>query len=269
MESPATAVEITDLGTLRKYFTTVPNMVIDDEELTRDEIALYLYYKRVAGESGVCFKSNSNAAKGAKMGTTLLKECRARLVQLGYLEVEESPGVPTQIRIVNVWDANMERYIGGREATTLPGRVASTRGREATGGGRAASTGGREATTKKNDLKTLEEESDLSNQFSLSLPDPWALLKSDFENTLGLIGGDMVREAMQYARTVPHEWYIDALAITREAPRPSWAYCKGVLDRCLSEQRPPRRREAAAVKGGDHSARGQMLGRYRAMTGGN
>ncbi len=97
---------------------------------------------------------------------------------------------------------------------------------------------------------------------------PWLEIRSSFENTLGLIGGDLVEEAKGYARTVPVAWFLSALSETREhADRPSWKYVRSILDRCLSEQRPPGPRKKAEPEADVSTARGQMLQRARLARG--
>lgn len=92
---------------------------------------------------------------------------------------------------------------------------------------------------------------------------PWQEIRPDFENTLGLLGGVVLEEARQYAQLVPALWFHQALEITRDqAERPNWKFTKAVLDRALSEQRPPKF-ERKAIEPNQRTARGQLLARMR------
>ena len=111
---------VRDAGNLHRYFSSVPHLVVDDDRLTREDRALYLYYRRVAGENGECFQPNKTVAERSGVGVTMLKESKARLVEYGYITVAEVPGNPTVVTINDVWDKNFESYKGGRVAATPP-----------------------------------------------------------------------------------------------------------------------------------------------------
>ena len=114
-EAPADAGElVSEEGRgLRGYFTTVPNLILDDERVGPFEIALYLHYRRVAGDGGVCFQGRDRIAKATGIGRTRVLEARARLVELGYIRVNERGApYPTEVTIADVWGENFARYAG-------------------------------------------------------------------------------------------------------------------------------------------------------------
>lgn len=260
-------------GDLRRYFSQVPHLVIDDERLTRDDRALYVYYKRVAGEAGRCWQSNDTVAKRAGMSATLVKACRSRLVQFGYVTVDEQPGFPTTVAICDVWDQNMAAYTGGRVATTPIGEEPSEAGREATRGraGRDQGAvgrrprGGRVATPKKNpsrrnlEEEPVEEKPPTAGEVGQILADRHWIFQL-YESVIGLVTGAVSAELEQLAGAYPDDWIKDAFEETRERNGRSLRYVSAILTRWASEGR----RRKAVSRGpapDDSSARAQFLRR--------
>ena len=99
--------------------------------------------------------------------------------------------------------------------------------------------------------------------------DHWPAIRPSFEDTFGLLGGDIIREAREYACLVPQAWFLTALEETRiKADRPSWRYTKTILDRCIAEQRPPGPRPTKTAPGG-HSIRDVIKANFDALARGN
>lgn len=144
---------------------------------------------------------------------------------------------------------------GSRTDAATPSRTGA-----ATGGGTGAAPS----------LESFEPDSKLTKEqeLTLSLPDPWLALKPEVEKLLGLLPGHVIQQAREYARLVPELWFRQALELTQaNANRPSWAYCKAILDRAVADQKPPKfERKGKPID--ESTARGQMLARYQQQKGG-
>ena len=65
-------------------------------------------------------------------------------------------------------------------------------------------------------------------------------LKTVWENRIGMLGSADRPEFNEYARVVPEQWFLDAIEETvTKANRPSWAFCRTVLKRCVETRQPP------------------------------
>lgn len=95
---------------------------------------------------------------------------------------------------------------------------------------------------------------------------PFVSLRSALENTIGSMPGHIYQEAKSYAEIVPGDWYAQAIEEVKKAERPSWAYLKAILDRCLAANQPPRRPERKSVAA-PGTAREQVLARIAAAKG--
>lgn len=120
MEKDNEKVILTDDSGDKKYFTQIPNMIVNHS--TAYEQSLYLIMKRVAGEFGSCYVSLNFLRK--KMGVakrtvnqtieTLLKrewieEIDKKKVQGGYVR---------QFKIIDLWELNLCQYKSGTQMTT-------------------------------------------------------------------------------------------------------------------------------------------------------
>jgi hypothetical protein len=96
-----------------KYYARIPNMIIDD--LNYSELALYTYYKRVAYDTGSCWQSTATIGKSLKMSPKKVKATRRLLEKRGLITVTANlkgdvECSPKTIRIVNIWQENIDRY---------------------------------------------------------------------------------------------------------------------------------------------------------------
>jgi DNA-binding Lrp family transcriptional regulator len=106
---------ITDGSGDRKYFTQIPNMIVNHS--TAYEQSLYLIMKRVAGENGSCYISLNALAK--KMGIdkrTVSKTITKLLKRKWIMEIEPikiKGGNVRQFKIVDLWPLNIKEYESG------------------------------------------------------------------------------------------------------------------------------------------------------------
>jgi len=177
------AIQITDLGASHKYRHELPN-IVDEMGLDPYEYRVYGHYKRIAGDSGDCFRSNTRLAKECGMGLTKFKQVKARLAEpfevLGgkpLIEVTSrmtDKGDPDTdwVTIIDIWPDNM-RYISEKYNTGGSPRDRGV-GRHATGGGSPRDH--KEEPFKKNPLKNnnnKEEELLLSSLDELELEEAY------------------------------------------------------------------------------------------------
>lgn len=114
--------KVIDLSSLHKFRTEIPNIVLDIG-LTIYEKILYLELKRIAGDSGKCFMSNSNLAKKCGMSARHLIRCKKSLSvprkelngkALIVIQEQKNPhtgGESTSlISITCVWEENFKSF---------------------------------------------------------------------------------------------------------------------------------------------------------------
>lgn len=104
---------ILDSSDLRRYRIEIPNLV-DDSELDVYAFRLYARYKRVAGQRGTCFQSVRTLAAACRMSIGMICKARQTLIQRGFVTKTTVTIEGKQleaIRIVDIWTANMNRYL--------------------------------------------------------------------------------------------------------------------------------------------------------------
>jgi hypothetical protein len=105
-------IDIEDESSDRKYFTLVPNCILNHS--THTDQALYLQMKRLAGESGKCFATQKTLMK--KLGVkrkTLLKSLQYLLDKKWIKFIGMTGGKTRPIKtyaIVDIWRLNIEEY---------------------------------------------------------------------------------------------------------------------------------------------------------------
>ncbi len=115
--------KIIDRSGDKKYFTQIPNMIVNHS--TAYEQSLYLIMKRLAGEEGSCYAS-LNFLSG-KMGihkTTVSKTITKLLKRKWIEEIENKTvkgGKVRQFVVVDIWPQNIKKYESGAEMTTNQG----------------------------------------------------------------------------------------------------------------------------------------------------
>ena len=135
----------------KKYFTIIPNMIVNG--YTATESGVYLYIKRKAGENGKFYERARVSAKKLKLNTQTFRKIRDRLVRNGKLEYvggrketgNQRGGKQTTkiFKVIDIWEENVKTYRGGENKTTLePKEVQNEAGK-----------GVQNEATKKNPLK--------------------------------------------------------------------------------------------------------------------
>ena len=103
----------------RKYFTIIPNYIINHS--TVFEQTIYLYMKRVAGEEGSCWESPNNIAGKLGVDPKTVRKYQKKLVERGWIEIvgTHRKTKPTiEYKIVDLWELNTKYYaekMRGRE----------------------------------------------------------------------------------------------------------------------------------------------------------
>ncbi len=99
----------------RKYFTQIPNMIVNHS--TAYEQSLYLIMKRIAGETGSCYASLNYLA--GKMGVnrkTVARNINKLLKRKWIAEISPIKirgGKVRQFIIIDLWKVNMKEYNSG------------------------------------------------------------------------------------------------------------------------------------------------------------
>lgn len=91
-----------------QYFHIMLN--IADDDLNPYEYRLLGHYMRVAGDNGACWESTRTTAKKCKMSVGKVVATRRELEEKKYITIETRPDETLNIRIVNLWSENIERY---------------------------------------------------------------------------------------------------------------------------------------------------------------
>lgn len=100
----------------RKYFTMIPNYIINHS--TAYEQAIYLYMKRTAGEKGTCWLSPIDIANSLGCSSNTVRKYQKELLRRGWIKIIGSRGKtkPTnEYEIVDLWDLNMRHYVEKHE----------------------------------------------------------------------------------------------------------------------------------------------------------
>lgn len=108
------AMFVTDDGDLRKYRTETPNIVCD-LGLGPHAGWLYIHLKRIAGDSGVCWRGTRSLAEVTGMSVGAVSQAKKELKKHGLIAVDEgdrTKGEADEIRIANVWRRNFRHFDG-------------------------------------------------------------------------------------------------------------------------------------------------------------
>lgn len=115
MQDHSSAV-IHDESSDRKYFTTVPNFVVD--HVGMEAQSLYLTMKRYAGESGSCFASERTLRGKMRAGKIAMKRGLNELLEAGLIafkgmQMVETDGGMQMVKayvITDIWKKNVDHY---------------------------------------------------------------------------------------------------------------------------------------------------------------
>lgn len=103
---------ITDDGDLRTYRTEIPNMVFESG-LDPFSGWLYSHLKRIAGDSGVCWRGTRALAEITKMSVGAVSGAKADLKDRGLITIKEGDrkkGEADEIRVTNIWRRNFRHF---------------------------------------------------------------------------------------------------------------------------------------------------------------
>jgi hypothetical protein len=108
---------VVDEDRQREWFTIIPNVVLE-MELNPYELALYVLYKRIAGENGVCWASTRTLAKRLDCGVATVARARTVLAERGLIRREiraVDSGQPVDhVVIVDIWSENAQKMLADR-----------------------------------------------------------------------------------------------------------------------------------------------------------
>lgn len=116
-------VKIEDQSGDRKYFTQIPNMIVNHS--TAYEQSLYLIMKRLAGEKGSCYASINWLSKKMGVAKRTVSQTIEKLLRRRWIKEIESKivsgGEVRQFTIVDLWKLNLNNYEieGGTQMTTF------------------------------------------------------------------------------------------------------------------------------------------------------
>ena len=166
---------VSDAGDLRKYFAAIPNIVFT-LGLNPYELVLYCYLKKVAGESGTCWKSTATIARDLPMGAGTVSRTkgslaapRAALNGKALISITAkmlNGGHPSHaITITDIWPENMAELERVSTRSTQSERVpdgkatrSTQEGTRSTGEGTRSTHDYKEEPKKKNKEEKPKEE---------------------------------------------------------------------------------------------------------------
>ncbi len=104
--------QVVDASGDRKYFTIIPNIVINHS--THWERSLYLIMKKLAGEKGTCYASIYTLAEKVGVSRPTVSRTLKKLVKRGWIKLLGTrPGKTRPVReytIVDIWKENVGNY---------------------------------------------------------------------------------------------------------------------------------------------------------------
>jgi len=100
----------------KRYFTIIPNYILNHSTLWDREI--YIQMKRIAGENGVCWTSQTTLSKQCGMSINRLKKSLAYLLEHNWIKLIGTKKVGTkggnqevnEYRICDLWKINTDFY---------------------------------------------------------------------------------------------------------------------------------------------------------------
>jgi len=138
----------------RKYFTQIPNMIVNHS--TAYEQALYLIMKRTAGEGGSCYASLNFLAEKMGVHKTTISKTINKLLKRKWIEETDKTkvrgGHTRTFVIIDLWPRNIKEYESGAE-TTSRGGAQNNRG------GAVVDRGGAQSDTSKKKNKIYNKSS--------------------------------------------------------------------------------------------------------------
>jgi len=201
--------QVRDEGDLRKYYTTIPN-IIDDMDLSVYAYRLYGHLKRVAGDGGKCWQSTETLAKACGMGWATVSRAKTELVgkELIIIEQVKNPQGGKDfhnITITDVWENNTIKYAPSTQEVATSHQEIATSHQE----------------IKNNPIKNnMEEEGENAG----------AIFRA-YESEIGSITPMISEELQELEKEHPTEWIIAAMRVASINGKRSLGYFKAILKR--------------------------------------
>lgn len=141
-----------DNSSLHKYRTEIPNIIFD-LGLDPFAMALYLHYKKVAGDHGKCFQRKSTISESTGMSPSTIKDRNKELtkprdelngkalITITQRQDENGEALPTLVEINDIWPENFQK---------LSSRFSGDGGGSSKNGGGSLNGGKQEEPFKKN-----------------------------------------------------------------------------------------------------------------------
>jgi hypothetical protein len=202
----------------RKYFTIIPNYILNHSTATAQ--ALYLQLKRLAGENGVAYPASRYLRKQLKISQPTLRKEIKYLLEKGWIEKGEKKSVQTDggmqeiqtYKIVDLWELNIKHFSKGGEKIDTPTHEKEQRGEKIDTQG--VKTRGEKIGTKEELLE--EEPSFKKNNSELSSQDSINKVFDVFYNTINPTinyGNTTSRKATKW---MVDKWGVDAVVAMAE-----------------------------------------------------
>lgn len=102
---------VTDETNDRKYFTIVPNYILDN--LNIYECAVYVLIKRIAGDTGSCWVSAKKMAEKIGINNRTVLKARKSLLEKGLVKLVGKRGkthLGDEFKVIDIWQKNMSFY---------------------------------------------------------------------------------------------------------------------------------------------------------------
>ena len=121
-----TKIKIEDSSGDKKYFTIIPNYIYNHSTLYDREV--YCQMKRVAGENGVCWKSQKNLANQCGISINRLKKSIEYLIEHKWIKFNGKKTIKTlggvqevnEYSISDLWKRNNDFYNKGVSSDDIP-----------------------------------------------------------------------------------------------------------------------------------------------------
>ena len=144
----------------RKYFTIIPNYIVNHSTIY--EQAIYLYMKRVAGENGTCWSSAQEIGEQLGCARNTVSKYRNKLVKRGWIKCIGKKGRtrPTdEYKIVDLWELNVNFYAKKDSSTVEQSKKDSSTGEKIVQPvNKDSSTGGHAIYVEEEPIKKNQEE---------------------------------------------------------------------------------------------------------------
>lgn len=121
-------IEVRDSGDLRKYRTEVPNLVFE-MGLSPYALALYMHFRRTAGDDGRCWKSTRTLASGTGISAGTISKARKELEGRDLIGVQypENNNKSIVVTITDIWPENFQHFAGQTPKPKTPAKTRSRR----------------------------------------------------------------------------------------------------------------------------------------------